>query len=97
MGDELIVIGRIGTKKYLVTIEPHTHKQKIVEFPDIELIDVRIENYGGNLFIKTRDALLFLYNDSKKIEWLIDGQILAFSRYGALYYKDESTWQANWN
>lgn len=97
MGDELVMIGRIGEKKYLVTLEASTHRREIVVFPDIDLVETRIEKYDGNLFIKTRDALLFLYNDSKKIEWLIDGQILAFSRYGALYYKDESTWQANWN
>jgi hypothetical protein len=68
----------------------------MVAFPDIDLVETRIEKYDGNFFIKTRDALLFLYNDSSDVEWLIDGQILAFSEYGALYYKDGATWHANW-
>lgn len=61
---------------------------RYLDFPDITLSEVRIENYDGNLFIKTKTALLFLYNDSTEIEWLIDGDILAFSPVAALYSKD---------
>lgn len=91
------MLGDIGKQKYLVIIESSTHRKKMIEFPNVELIDIRIEKYDGNFFIKTRNALLFLYNDSKKIEWLIDGQVLAFSQYGAIYIKDGATWQAIWS
>ena len=70
---------------------------RYIAFPDIPLTEVRIEKYDGNLFIKTKTALPFLYNDSEKIEWLIDGDILAFSPLGALYAKDGSLWRASWS
>jgi hypothetical protein len=68
-----------------------------ISFPDVPLTEVRIEKYDGNLFIKTKTDLLFLYNDSEKIEWLIDGDILAFSPLGALYMKDGTLWRASWD
>jgi hypothetical protein len=57
---------------------------------------MRIEKYSGNTFIKTKSALLFLYNNSEKIEWLVDGEILAFSDIAALYRKDRKVWRASW-
>jgi hypothetical protein len=65
-------------------------------FPDIDLSEIRIEQYSGNTFFKTKSALLFLYNNSEKIEWLIDGEILAFSDIAALYRKDGEVWRASW-
>ena len=59
---------------------------------------VRIEKYDGNLFIKTKGAILFIYHNSTDIEWLVDGEILAFSKTHALYkQKDGSMWMADWS
>ncbi len=69
---------------------------RYVVFPDVTLTDIRIEKYDGNFFIKTRNALLFLYNDSEQIEWLIAGDILAFSPVAALYSQDGALWRASW-
>ena len=57
-------------------------------FPRISLAEIRIERRGGNTFYKTRDHLLFLYHNSTKIEWLIEGDILAFASEATLYRKD---------
>jgi hypothetical protein len=94
---ELIIIGKKSSQWTLAIMRIEKNTIRYVTFPDTPLTEVRIEKYDGNLFIKTRNALLFLYNDSDTIEWLIDGEILAFSPLGALYMKDGSLWRANWS
>lgn len=69
---------------------------KMIPFPDITLDEIRIMKKDGNIFFKTKGALLFLYHNSTKIEWLIDGTILAFAAESALYKKDDIIWKATW-
>jgi hypothetical protein len=94
---ELILIGKKSDKKYLVRMNTEGVSREPIAFPDIELRDIRIVKNNGNLFIKTRTAIVFLYNDSRDIKWLIDGEILAFSELGAIYRKDWVLWHADWN
>jgi hypothetical protein len=93
---ELIIIGKKGSQGTLAIMSIEKNTIRYVTFPDTPLTEVRIEKYDGNLFIKTRNALLFLYNDSDTIEWLIDGEILAFSPVAALYSQDGALWRASW-
>jgi hypothetical protein len=92
----LIIIGKKGSQGTLAIMSIEKNTIRYVTFPDTPLTEVRIEKYDGNLFIKTRNALLFLYNDSDTIEWLIDGEILAFSPVAALYSQDGALWRASW-
>ena len=85
---ELILIGKKSDKKYLVRMNTEGVSREPITFPEIELKDIRIVKNNGNLFIKSRTAIVFLYNDSRDIKWLIDGEILAFSELGAIYRKD---------
>jgi hypothetical protein len=94
---DLVVLWQKDSKGTLAILNVEKNSIRYVPFPDVPLTEVRIEKYDGNLFIKTRNALLFLYNDSEQIEWLIDGDILAFSPLGALYTKDGGLWRASWD
>lgn len=95
---DLIVIGKMKWSFFLTFLDSEWKKpQKFIPFPDIPLEEVRIEKENGNLFFKTKWALLFLYHNSEKIEWLIDSQILAFANESALYEKDWVIWRADWS
>lgn len=67
-----------------------------MDFPDIELKDVRIYEKNRNFFIKTANALLFFYHESNEIKWLVDGKILAIGDTFALYEKEDGVWIADW-
>lgn len=95
---DLIVIGKKWNDHFLTILSGTWKKQqKFIPFPNIPLEEVRIEKINGNLFFKTHNALLFLYHNSEKIEWLIDGEILAFGTESALYKKDSIVWRADWS
>lgn len=93
----LILIGRKWSEKSVIFYEPTREKfSKLIPFPNIVLSEVRIVKYDGNIFFKSKSALLFLYHNSTTIEWLIDGDILAFAPQNALYQKDGTLWKASW-
>lgn len=94
---ELVIMGKKWEKKYLVRMNADDVMSMPIEFPDIELRDVRLLKDNGNLFIKTHGAILFLYNDSQEVKWIIDGEILAFSELWAIYRKDGILWRASWS
>lgn len=94
---ELILIWNIWTGKYLIRLNQNDSMSVPITFPDIEIKDVRIIKNNGNIFIKTQNSILFLYNDSKEIKWIIDGSILAFSELWAIYNKDGVIWRSSWN
>lgn len=57
-----------------------------LEIPEnIELNEIRIYEKMGNFFLKTTNSLLFFYRNSNKLEWLINGKILAIGKDFALY------------
>jgi hypothetical protein len=60
-------------------------KTRLIDIGWTDFEEVRIMDVDGNIFIKTRNAVSFIYNDSHKVEWIVDGRIIAFSRYGAIY------------
>jgi hypothetical protein len=93
----LIIIGRLNNNRFLYIYDPKKEElPTLVAFPEVTLDEVRIEKRDGNLFFKTRSSLLFLYHNSQKIEWLIDGTLLAFASESALYEKDGEIWKAEW-
>ncbi len=93
----LIILGKKWAERFLIFYDPVREKfSKIIPFPDIALDEIRIMKKDGNIFFKTKGALLFLYHNSTKIEWLIDGTILAFATESALYKKDNIIWKATW-
>lgn len=62
-----------------------TEKTRLIDIGWTDFEEVRILGVDGNIFIKTRGAVFFIYNDSHEVEWVVDGRIIAFSRYGAIY------------
>jgi hypothetical protein len=91
----LMIFGKRWPDTFLISIKDDKI-WPLIPFPDIPLEEVRLEKYDGNIFIKTKNALLFLYNNSNRIEWITDGEILAYSPIAAIYRKDGEIWRAGW-
>lgn len=87
-----------GSGKILAIAEKDLQKNsvKYMDFPDIELDDLRLYEKNRNYFIKTRNALLFLYREANEIKWLVDGKILAIGDTFALYELEDGIWIADW-
>lgn len=97
IGKNIIAIGTKNSKQYLSLIDiSEPQEARLMPFPDIPLQDIRLHEYQGNYFLKTRDALLFFYANNDEISWIVDGKILAFGETFALYEKDQKIWIANW-
>ncbi len=93
----LILLGKKWEQRFLVFHEQSREKfSDLIPFPNITLDEIRIVKQDGNIFFKTKSALLFLYHNSADIQWLIDGDILALSSESALYEKDGAIWKASW-
>ncbi len=93
----MILIGKKWTERFMTLYDPLREKFKeLISFPNIALTEVRIVKQDGNIFFKSKSALLFLYHNSTTIEWLIDGNILALADQNALYEKDGILWKASW-
>lgn len=63
-GDKNFFFGeKTGSGKVLAIAEKHQNEEKIqyIDFPEIDLTDLRIYEKNNHLFIKTQNALLFLY------------------------------------
>ena len=91
----------IGTKndtKKMVLVDTHTQKRgQYLKIPEnVALENVRIYEKDRNFFLKTRNSLLFFYRESEKLEWIIDGKILAIGDTVALYEQDDGVWIADW-
>lgn len=93
----MIFIGTSGTGHVLSTVDPSGKKSpSIIPFPDISLDEIRIERRKGNLWIKTKWALLMTYHNSHITYWITTGDICAFSDNFAIYEKDGEIWKAQW-
>lgn len=94
----LFAIGSIGDDYFLSMTEGTLDEQKqtIIPFPRVDLRDMRIVKIDGNTFFKMRSTLLFMYHNSKTLEWIIDGDVLAFSPESALYKVDDEIWHVTW-
>ena len=93
----LIFIGRKWWERFMIFYDPQRLRfSKLISFPDIALEEMRVIKKNGNIFFKTRWALLFLYHNSTHIEWIIDGVILAFWEEDCLYERDGMIWKASW-
>lgn len=68
----------------------------IIPFPRVDLSDIRLERKDGNTFFKMHSTLLFLAHNSQKIQWIVDGEIIAFLPDGALYRSNGKIWHADW-
>lgn len=97
IGSTLITLGNKGEKKIVSIYTPQTESYRLIDIGWTDFSEVRILPVDGNLFIKTKNAILFIYNDSHQVEWIVNGHILAFSRYGAIYETNGETWQALWD
>ena len=80
LGRELVVIGTKNDTKKMVLVDTHTQKR------------------GQYLKIPENVALenVRIYRESEKLEWIIDGKILAIGDTFALYEKDDGVWIADW-
>lgn len=96
--NKIILIGQKSEKKKIIIFSLNLDNKKyILDFPDnVDISETRIYEKNENIFIKSRNSLLFLYNDWNEISWLIDGKILAIWEDFAIYEKDEKIWEANW-
>jgi hypothetical protein len=94
LDDELIIFGKKWPDTFLICIRDDI-TSPLIPFPDIPLEEVRLTKIDGNIFFKTKNALLFLYNNSRRIEWIVDGEILAYSTRAAIYKKDGELWRAS--
>ena len=98
LGRELVVIGTKNDTKKMVLVDTHAQKRgQYLKIPEnVALENVRIYEKDRNFFLKTRNSLLFFYRESEKLEWIIDGKILAVGDTFALYEKDDGVWIADW-
>ena len=98
MGRELAIIGTKNDAKKLVLIDTHAQKHgQYLKIPEnVELENIRIYEKERNFFLKTRNSLLFFYRESEKLEWIVDGKILAIGDTFALYEKEGGIWMADW-
>lgn len=97
--DRNLFIGeKTGSGKILAITNKNLQKNsvKYIDFPDIELDDLRLYEKNRNYFIKTRNSLLFLYREANEIKWLVDGKILAIGDTFALYELEDGIWIADW-
>jgi hypothetical protein len=90
----LAIFGKRWADTFLVLIK-NDMAWPLIPFPDIPLEEMRLTKHEWNIFFKTKSALLFLYNNSKRIEWITDGDILAYSPIAAIYRKDGEVWRAS--
>lgn len=98
IGKNIFFIGEKDGKKWLIQYDTHLQsKPNILDIPDnVELADIRFYERFGNIFLKTRNSLLFFYQFSQKIDWLIDGKILAVGADFAIYETNNEIWIADW-
>lgn len=96
-GNLLISLGKKWDKKMISLMNLEAGKTRLIDIGWTDFEEVRIMDVDGNIFIKTRNAVSFIYNDSHKVEWIVDGRIIAFSRYGAIYESKWEIWSALWN
>jgi hypothetical protein len=93
----LFVFGVKGWDTFLSLFDTNMRDTiRTIPFPDIPLDDLRIWEDRGNIFIKTKNALLLIYRWSEEILWIVDGEILTVGTDIALYRKDEKIWEAHW-
>lgn len=98
ISDKIFVIGEEKDKNFLKIffLNPDLEAKIIDLSGDIEFFDIRIYEKNNNFFIKTRNSLLFLYNDWNSISWLANGKILAIWEDFVIYEKNSEIWEANW-
>ena len=96
----MIIVGTQDDEKQLLI----RHKKdpidrvRTIKLPNhIEYSEAEFFDYEGNLFIKTRESLLFVYRGSSEAAWIVDGEILVLSPTGAIYRTDGNIWQADWS
>ena len=88
-------MGKSSSGNTLVLFNPKSelHPQ-MIPFPDISLDGIELSSYEGNIYVSTNRHFLLLYRGSHKIEWLVDGDILAKSNTSILYMQDGRIWRA---
>lgn len=99
IGSTNFVIGDTSSWKTLAILSQNKGniEKRLLSFPNIPLEEVRIYEVNRNFFIKTRNALLFMYRENNELEWIVEGKIIAFSPKFCLYEKDGNTWIADWS
>jgi hypothetical protein len=85
IGESWYIIGTKENKRFLVLLEDGGVSKTWYSLDGVVPESVRIFQAQGNTFIKTKNALLLLYHRSKKLEWLINGEILAATPEMAVY------------
>lgn len=97
IGTNLLVFGQKWPDTFLTFLDTNNPlKTRTIPFPDIPLEELRIWESQGNLFIKTKRALLLVYRGSDETHWMVDGEILALWEDFAIYKKDDELWETSW-
>lgn len=97
--DNITLIGTQKGQPFLVILSPQKPEaMRVIRLPEnISIEGIRLYEQNKNVFIKTQNALLFLYQGSDEIYWLVDGRILLVGSGFCLYEKDGKIWEAVWN
>lgn len=97
--DEVIIVG-IRSGKHYIALFTHRHPEnmRLIPFPEeAGTADIRVYRAHKNLFIKTRNALLFLYQGSDVLEWITQGNILLVGDGFGLYEYEGEIWEVYWD
>ncbi|GAB0174301.1 MAG: hypothetical protein HHAS10_01800 [Candidatus Altimarinota bacterium] len=91
----IIALGKKGDDTFMVLFKDDG--KMVIPFPDIPLDGLDIYKSKGVIFIKTNNVILFIYEGSERIEWLTEGEILAYSDVSGIYRKDGEIWKVDWS
>lgn len=54
----------------MVSLE--NNERSLIPFPNISFEGIQVTKVNGNIFFRAKNALLFLYEGSDRIEWLTE-------------------------
>ncbi len=97
---EMIIVWQRGWKNELLIRHKKDpiDRSRTIELPShLNYRDAEFVDREGNIFIKTPEALLFIYRGGNEAIWIIDGTILALYPGWALYMTENEVWHANWD
>lgn len=96
---EIIIIWQKEWKMYLLI----RHKKdpidrtRSIELPNhLDYSNTEFIDSEGNIFIKTPEALLFVYRGGNEAIWIIDGMPVTIYPGWAFYRTEDTLWQADW-